>query len=111
MEKISDKESWLMRDIWQTTNITVLVQDWVLQLYRENLQSIAIKRIIDRALKIQGIRNNLRREGQKRHEFKAVHSFRKFFKTHAEQNHILYILDKIPIIKYFPIECMLGFSP
>ena len=44
----------------------------------------AIKAIIIRALYEQGVREALP-EGQRRHEFKGAHGFRKFFKTHAEQ--------------------------
>jgi hypothetical protein len=40
--------------------------------------------IIIRALYEQGVREALP-EGQRRHEFKGAHGFRKFFKTHAEQ--------------------------
>jgi hypothetical protein len=92
-----DKESWLMRDIWQTTNLTYGAR-WGLATLPKKLQSVAIKRIIDRALRIQGIRSNLR-GGQKRHEFKAVHGFRKFFKTHTEQ-----------IMKPINVEILMGHS-
>ncbi len=92
-----DRESWLMRDIWQTTNITYGAK-WGLATIPKKLQSVAIKRIIDRALRIQGIRSNLR-DGQKRHEFKAVHGFRKFFKTRSEQ-----------IMKPINVETLMGHS-
>ena len=74
-----------------------MVQDGDFNLTKK-LQSVAIKRIIDRALRIQGIRCNLK-EGQKRHEFKAVHGFRKFFKTHSEQ-----------IMKPINVEILMGQS-
>ena len=72
-------ESWLMRDLWNTEKfargfLTIPKQ----------LKSIGIKRLIERALKAQGIRGNLL-PGQKRHEFQADHGMRKFFKTHSEQ--------------------------
>jgi hypothetical protein len=95
--EIVDKESWLMRDIWQTTNLTYGAK-WGLATLPKKLQSVAIKRIIDRALRIQGLRSNLR-NGQKRHEFKAVHGFRKFFKTHAEQ-----------VMKPINVEILMGHS-
>lgn len=90
-------ESWLMRDIWQTTNTTYGAK-WGLATIPKKLESIAIKRIIDRALRIQGIRNNLK-AGQKRHEFKAVHGFRKYFKSRAEQ-----------IMKPINVEVLMGHS-
>ena len=78
-EKITG-DSWMMRDLWNSENysrglITV----------PKKLSSLGVKRLIERALKGQGIRKKLPL-GQKRHEFQADHGFRKFFKTHAEQN-------------------------
>jgi hypothetical protein len=81
-EKITG-ESWLMRDIWQTTNITYGAK-WGLATFPKKLNSSAIKRIIERALWEQGLRRPLRK-GEKRHEWKAAHGFRKFYKTRAEQ--------------------------
>ncbi|MDN5846713.1 MAG: hypothetical protein L0H53_10620 [Candidatus Nitrosocosmicus sp.] len=81
-EQITEN-SWIMRDIWQTTNVKYGA-NWGLATIPKKLESVAIKRIIDRALRIQGIRHNLT-EGQKRHEFKAMHGFRKYFKSRAEQ--------------------------
>jgi hypothetical protein len=48
------------------------------------VQSIAIKRLLDRALWDQGIRHTLP-AGVKRHEWKGSHGFRKFYKSGAEQ--------------------------
>ncbi|MDF0681668.1 MAG: hypothetical protein P0116_11970 [Candidatus Nitrosocosmicus sp.] len=76
-------ESWIMRDIWQTTNVSYGAK-WGLATYPKKLQSSAIKRLIDRALWEQGIRKPLKK-GERRHEFKTVHGFRKFFKTYCEQ--------------------------
>jgi hypothetical protein len=45
----------------------------------------SIKRILIRALSEQGIRKDLA-EGVRRHEFKGAHSYRKYFKTRAEQS-------------------------
>lgn len=81
-EKISG-ESWLMRDIWQTTNLTYGA-NYGLVTIPQRLDSKGINKILYRALWSQGLRTKLA-EGQKRHEFKAAHGFRKFFKTHAEQ--------------------------
>src|SRR3954447_16974773 len=81
-EKING-ESWIMRDIWQTTNVEYGAK-WGLATFPKKIQSSAIKRLINRALWEQGIRRPLE-NGIRRHEFKTVHGFRKFFKTHSEQ--------------------------
>jgi hypothetical protein len=81
-EKIKG-ESWLMRDIWQTTNIDYGAK-WGLATNPKKLKSSGIKRLLERALWEQGIRQPLK-EGAKRHEWKAAHGFRKFYKSHAEQ--------------------------
>ena len=68
-------ESWVMRDIWQTTNIT----------YGANLGlATYIRRLLERALWEQGLRQPLSK-GVRRHEWKAAHGFRKYYKSHAEQ--------------------------
>jgi integrase len=76
-------ESWLMRDVWQTTN----VNSWAklgLATAPKRLKSSGVKRLLERGLWEQGVREPLK-EGERRHEWKAAHGFRKFFKTHAEQ--------------------------
>jgi hypothetical protein len=50
----------------------------------KKLKSSGIRRIIERALWEQGLRKPLG-EGEKRHEWKAAHGFRKFYKTRTEQ--------------------------
>jgi hypothetical protein len=50
----------------------------------QQLKSSGIKRLLERALWEQGIRQPLK-EGAERHEWKAAHGFRKFYKSHAEQ--------------------------
>jgi hypothetical protein len=81
-EKITG-ESWVMRDIWQTTNITYGA-NLGLATCPKKLKSSGIKRLLERALWEQGIRHPLG-EGIRRHEWKAAHGFRKFYKSHAEQ--------------------------
>ena len=88
-------ESWVMRDIWQTTNVKYGAK-WGLATMPKQLQSSAIKRLIDRALWEQGIRHQLK-NGERRHEFKTVHGFRKFFKTHCEQ-----------VMKSINVEILMG---
>ena len=77
------EESWLMRDIWQTTNMNYWAKVG-LATAPKKLKSNGIKRLLERALWEQGIREALK-EGERRHEWKAAHGFRKFYKTHAEQ--------------------------
>lgn len=72
-----------MRDIWQTTNIDYGAR-LGLATHPKKLKSSGIKRIIERALWEQGIRHPPK-TGEKRHEWKAAHGFRKFYKSHAEQ--------------------------
>jgi integrase len=72
-----------MRDVWQTANVEYGAK-WGLATVPKKIQSSAIKRLINRALWEQGIRRPLQ-NGIRRHEFKTVHGFRKFFKTHSEQ--------------------------
>jgi hypothetical protein len=81
-EKISGN-SWLMRDIWQTTNIDYGAK-WGLATNPKKLKSSGIKRLLERSLWEQGIRQPLK-DGEKRHEWKAAHGFRKFYKSRAEQ--------------------------
>ncbi len=88
-------ESWVMRDIWQTTNVDYGAK-WGLATIPKRLHSSAIKRMINRALWEQGIRHPLQ-NGVRRHEFKTVHGFRKFFKTHCEQ-----------VMKSINVEILMG---
>lgn len=76
-------DSWVMRDIWQTTNITYGA-NLGLATCPKKLKSSGIKRLLERALWEQGIRHPLS-EGVRRHEWKAAHGFRKFYKSRAEQ--------------------------
>jgi hypothetical protein len=81
-EKITEN-SWLMRDLWQTTNMNYGAR-WGLATNPKKLKSSGIKRLLERAIWEQGIRKPLI-EGLKRHEWKAAHGFRKFYKSRAEQ--------------------------
>ena len=76
-------ESWVMRDIWQTTNINYGA-NLGLATCPKKLKSSGIKRLLERALWEQGLRHPLAK-GVKRHEWKAAHGFRKFYKSHTEQ--------------------------
>jgi integrase len=76
-------DSWLIRDLWQTTNQNYGARCG-LATNPKRLQSIAIKRLLSRALWEQGIRQPLP-SGVKHHEWKGAHGFRKAFKSRAEQ--------------------------
>ena len=80
-EKITG-ESWLIRDLWKTTNVKYGAKR-ALATNRKRLSQGAIKRLLSRAIWQQGLRQPLQ-QGIRRHEFKTTHSFRKYFKTHAE---------------------------
>ena len=73
-------ESWVMRDMWDAED-----NGKGFARYPKKLKSSGIKSLIERALNAQQIRKKLS-HGEKRHEFKVNHGFRKFFKTRAEQN-------------------------
>jgi integrase len=74
-----DENSWLMRDLWDTS----VPQVRGLITMPRKLKSSGIKRLIERGLIAQGLRKKLE-NGKKRHPYQAVHSFRKWFKTQCE---------------------------
>jgi integrase len=89
-------ESWLMRNMWHTTEF-IYGAKWGLVKYPKKLESIGIKSLIERAIKSQGIIKKPLVENEKRREWKSVHGYRKFFKSHAEQ-----------IMKPIHVEMLLG---
>ena len=89
-------ESWLMRNMWQTTDF-IYGAKWGFVKYPKKLESIGIKSLIERAIKSQGIIKKPLVENEKRREWKSVHGYRKFFKSHAEQ-----------IMKPIHVEMLLG---
>jgi integrase len=86
------KESYVMRDIWQTDDMSGIQNPQI-------LNQAAITRLLNRAWQSQKIRTKLSK-GERHHEFKTAHGFRKYFKTQAEQ-------ARIPSIK---IELLMGHS-
>ena len=58
-EKVTG-ESWVMRDLWQTTNITYGAK-LGLASYPKRLKSSGVKRLLERALWEQGLRRRLHR--------------------------------------------------
>ena len=93
-EKISG-ESWLIRDIWKSTNVKFQNRGGLATVPRK-LKSSGVRSIISRAEWEQGIREPLI-DGKKRHEFQAVHSLRKFFKSRCEQ-----------VMKSINVEILMG---
>jgi hypothetical protein len=77
-ELVND-DSWLIRDLWDTQ----INCGTGLVTRPKKLASSGIKRLIERALWAQGLRNKLE-NGKKRHPYQAVHSLRKWFKTRCE---------------------------
>jgi len=90
-EKIN-KESFAMRDLWQTNDLEGITNP-------KPLNTFSITRLLNRAWQAQKIRPQLQK-GEKRHEFKTAHGFRKYFKTQMEQ-------ARVPSIK---IELLLDHS-
>jgi hypothetical protein len=81
-EKVSG-ESWLMRDIWQTSERSYGATFGVAENPRR-LNSSGLKSLLERAIRAQGLWQPLT-DGRKRREWKGAHGFRKYFKTQAEQ--------------------------
>src|ERR671911_1624537 len=76
------KESWVMRDLWNATKLPKKEEKGKIN-EPIKLQSIGVKRLVERALWAQGVRTVLER-GKKRHEFQTDHGFRKWYKTQCE---------------------------
>lgn len=81
-EKITD-DSWLMRDLWQTTDMNYGAKFGVAT-FPKKLESSGIKSLLERAIRAQGLWKPLP-EGVRRREWKGVHGMRKFYKSRAEQ--------------------------
>ena len=70
------KDSWLMRDLWNAAKLPQKEEKGKIN-DPVKLQSIGVKRLVERALWAQGIRTVLEK-GKKRHEFQTDHGFRKW---------------------------------
>ena len=81
--EVITENSWVMRDLWQTTNVDHRYRNGLATCPRK-LKSSGIKRLIERALWDQGLRIPLK-DNKRRHEWKAAHGFRKYYKTRTEQ--------------------------
>ncbi len=83
-EKIT-ADSWIMRDLWQTTEMNYGAKFGVAT-YPKQLKSSGIKSLIERALKAQGLVRPLNKESkERRREWKGAHGLRKFYQTTAEK--------------------------
>jgi hypothetical protein len=76
-------DSWLMRDLWQTTEMNYGAKFGVAT-YPKKLKSSGIKSLLERAIRAQGLCKPLP-VGVNRREWKGAHGLRKFYKSHAEQ--------------------------
>jgi hypothetical protein len=66
--------------------------------YPKQFKSTGIKTLVGRALQIQGIRSKLDlTKGEKSHDWKTLHGFRKFFKTQTER-----------VMKSLNVEILMG---
>lgn len=81
-ERISG-DSWLMRDLWQTTEMNYGAYFGVAT-YPKKLKQGGLKSLLERAIRAQGLYKPLLK-GAKRREWKGAHGLRKFYKTRAEQ--------------------------
>jgi hypothetical protein len=78
-------ESWILRNTWQKVKPRYSHRIGLAK-YPKQFKSTGIKTLVGRALQIQGIRAKLDlKNGEKNHDWKTLHGFRKFFKTQAER--------------------------
>ena len=77
--EIINGDSYVMRNLWDTR----VAQGRGLATVPKQLTSLGVKRLMERAISAQGLRNKLE-PGKKRHPFQANHSLRKWFKTRCE---------------------------
>lgn len=76
-------DSWLVRDLWQTTDMNYGAKFGVAT-YPKRLKSSGIKSLLERAIRSQGLCKPLPK-GINRREWKGAHGIRKFYKSRAEQ--------------------------
>src|SRR5215207_2895540 len=90
-------ESWILRDTWQKVKPRYSHRIGLAK-YPKQFKSSGIKTLVGRALQIQGIRPKLNLiNGEKNHEWKTLHGFRKFFKTQTER-----------VMKSLNVEILMG---
>ena len=81
-EKITN-ESWVMRDVWLTSERAFKYHHYGLAGNPKPLKSSGIKSLIERSIQSQKIREKIY-SNKRNYEFKRIHGFRKFFKTRCE---------------------------
>ena len=90
-------ESWILRNTWQKVKPRYSHRIGLAK-YPKQFKSTGIKILVGRALQIQGIRPKLNlRDGEKNHDWKTLHGFRKFFKTQTER-----------VMKSLNVEILMG---
>lgn len=95
-EEISG-DSWILRNTWQKVKPRYSHRIGLAK-YPKQFKSTGIKTLVGRALQIQGIRPKLNlRNGEKNHDWKTLHGFRKFFKTQIER-----------VMKSLNVEILMG---
>jgi hypothetical protein len=77
--EVIKEDSWVMRDLWDTR----VAHGRGLATMPKKLNSLGLKRLMERAIWAQGLRKKLE-PGKKRHPYQANHSLRKWFKTRCE---------------------------
>jgi hypothetical protein len=90
-------ESWILRNTWQKVKPRYSHRIGLAK-YPKQFKSTGIKTLVGRALQIQGIRPKLNlRNGEKNHDWKTLHGFRKYFKTQTER-----------VMKSLNVEILMG---
>jgi len=90
-------QSWVLRNTWQKVKPRYSHRIGLAK-YPKQFKSTGIKTLVGRALQIQGIRSKLDlMNGEKNHDWKTLHGFRKFFKTQTER-----------VMKSLNVEILMG---
>jgi hypothetical protein len=90
-------ESWILRNTWQKVKPRYSHRIGLAK-YPKQFKSTGIKTLVGRALQIQGVRSKLDlKNGEKNHDWKTLHGFRKFFKTQTER-----------VMKSLNVEILMG---
>ncbi len=90
-------ESWILRNTWQKVKPRYSHRIGLAK-YPKQFKSTGVKTLVGRALQIQGIRPKLDlTKGEKKHDWKTLHGFRKLFKTQTER-----------VMKSLNVEILMG---
>lgn len=93
-------DSWIMRDLYPTKNVPRAAKR-SLATNPKKLKAPSISKLLQRALQGQNLRPvlSMERKGQRRHEWKTDHGYRKFLKSRVEQ-----------VMKPINVELLMGHS-